>query len=96
MSSAFSFSFVCAFFAIDLSSFLMAKLHRHLYKSCPCQNCVQLILIMVSVPIPHPQALKIVMSVDSASFPHTRNEVMHFFFHSCTVYCDAIKVLFTN
>jgi hypothetical protein len=77
MSSAFSFNFVCTFFAIGRSSFLMAKLHRHLYKLCPCQYCLQLILIMVSVPIPQPLALKIVMSLDSASFPHTRNEVMH-------------------
>jgi len=77
MSTPFSFNVVCTFFAVGFSSFLMAKLRRHLYKSCPCQNCLQLILIMVSVPIPHPLALKIVMSLDSASFPHTRNEVMH-------------------
>jgi hypothetical protein len=32
---------------------------------------------MVSVPLPQPPALKIVMSLDSASFPHTRNDVMH-------------------
>jgi hypothetical protein len=58
MSSAFSFNFVCTFFATGRSSFLMAKLHRHLYKLCPCQNCLQLILIMVLVPIPQPMALK--------------------------------------
>jgi hypothetical protein len=38
MSSASGFNFVCTFFAIDLSSFLMAKTHRHSYKSCPCQK----------------------------------------------------------
>ena len=76
MISAFGFNFVCTFFAIGLSAFLMAKLQRHMYKSCPCQHCLQLILIMVLVPLPHPSALKIVMSLDSASFPHTRNEVI--------------------